>query len=157
MSKGSFFLKTDVTSAHFKFSGNSLLDYYCLILLHYCLILQSVCSDLALCHRIFGGILLCVVALFGFKPLFSFLMFDSITCLKRKVLVFSILFLMIKILGWNWCFTIIFSIGSWMFQWSLWQMNFHLILSCKQHFQKSYLMFCNFFVILNNFIFISKF
>ena len=113
MSKGSFFLKTGVTSANFKFSRNSLFDIA---------LLKSNCKVFAvtsaLCRRIFEGILLCVVPLFGFKPLISFLMPDSIACLKRKV-VFSVLFLIIKIRGWNWYLTIIFSIGSWMFLCSL--------------------------------------
>ena len=109
MSKGSFFLKTGVTSANFKFSGNSLFD---IALLKSNYKVFAVISTL--CRRIFGWISLCAVASFGFKPLISFLMSDSIRCLKRKVLVFSVLFLIIEILGWNWYFTMIFSIRSWM-------------------------------------------
>ena len=110
-----------------------------------------------LCRRIFGGIWLCVVALFEFKPLISFLMSNSITCLKRKVLVFSILFLMIKILGWNWYF-IIFSIGCWMFSCSLLITNeFSFNFTLETAFSKSYLMFLQLFRQLKYFIFISKF
>ena len=114
MSKGSFFLKIGVTSANFKFSGNSL--FHIALLKSNCKVFAA---TLALCRRIFGGILWWVVALFGFKSLISFLMSDSITCLKRKIWVFSILFLIIKILGWNIYFTVIFLVGSWIFLCSL--------------------------------------
>ena len=81
-------------SANFEFSGNSLFDTA---------LLKSNCKALAvtsaLYRSIFGGILLCVVALFEFKPLISLLMSDRITCSKQKALVFFYSFMIIKILG----------------------------------------------------------
>ena len=67
-------MKTDVTSANFKFSGNSLFDI-ALSKTNY----KVFAVTSALFRSIFGGILLCVVALFGFKPLILFLMSDSIS------------------------------------------------------------------------------
>ena len=72
-------MKTGVTSANFKFSGNSLFDIA---------LSKSNCKGFAvtsaLCRMILRGILLCAVALFGFEPLISFLMSDSITCFETK-------------------------------------------------------------------------
>ena len=82
LSKGSLFLKTDVISANFKFPENSLFDNA---------LFKSNCKVVtvtsALCRNIFRGILLFVVALFEFKPVTSFLMSDSITCLKTKTII----------------------------------------------------------------------
>ena len=100
-----------VASANFKFSKNSLFN---IALLKSNYIVSEVTS--AFCYNIPGGILICVTALFGFKPLFSLLTSDSITCSKRKVLViFASFFLIVKNNGvelifydnfFNWIFSI---------------------------------------------------
>ena len=76
-----------VASANFKFSKNSLFN---IALLKSNYIVSAVAS--AFCHNVPGGILICVAALFEFTPLFSLLTSDSITCSKRKVLVFFFFF-----------------------------------------------------------------
>ena len=80
-------MKTGVTSANFKFSGTSLFH-----LAQWKSNCKVFAVTSALGRSIFGGILSCVVALFGFKPFIYFLMPDSFTCLKRKLLVVKLMF-----------------------------------------------------------------
>ena len=65
---------------------------------------------------------------------------DEVTGSKRKVLVFLILLLIIKIRVWNWCFIIILSIEPWMFLCLLLMKNeFSSIFNLETHFLKCYL------------------
>ena len=76
-----------MTSASFKLSGNALFNK--VLLKSICIVLAVACT---LGQSIFGGILLFVVALFGFRRLISFLTGDKVNGTKRKISVLRILF-----------------------------------------------------------------
>ena len=140
-----------MTSASFKLSGNSLFNK--VLLKSICIVLAVACT---LGQSIFGGILLFVVALFGFRRLISFLTGDKVNGTKRKISVLRILFLIIKILGWQLCFTIIISLKWWMFLFLLLTTNeFSFIFKVEARFFKK--SFINVSQFGNEFTFLMKF
>ena len=93
LSKRLSFLKTSVTSASFKLSGNASLVIVSL---------KSLCKTLTVTSQldfgIFGGIFLCVVTFWGFRSLISTSILLNDTSSSLKLFPLVILFLIREIL-----------------------------------------------------------